>query len=1271
MKILIVDMGLQSVRSRAPILLFYLILFSQQTWAQWVERNNGLYFGGTIQDIAVYGLSRYVATDGAGVYKSVNNGATWVEANSGLTHLNVKSVVISGGSIYAGTSGGGVFLSNDNGSTWVPVNNGLANLYINSLFIYGSTILAGTGGGGIFLSTDGGDNWIEGNLGLTNNFVTSFSSNGFGIFAGTGQGIFVSVDYGVSWTQVNNGLTNLYVSSLATSGGYIFAGTNGGGVFESTDNGANWNIVNGGLTNLSVYKLAINSSGKIFAGTFGGGVFLSTDNGAIWNQVNNGLNPNVSSLAIINSSSVMAGTFGAGVFLSTDNGTNWSETNYGIRNINIRAVVKNGSDFFAGTQAGGIYLSQDGGDTWTAKNNGLTDSFVYTIVINGTNIFAGTGSSGVFISTDYGDSWTAKNNGLTNLSILCLALNGGTLLAGTSGGGIFTSTDNGANWNPINNGITNLTIRKIVVNGVDIFVATHAGGVFHSNNNGLSWTAVNNGLPSLSIRSLVFKGTDLFAGTVNFGVFKSSNKGGSWAAVNSGLNTSAFLYGLEASGSNLFAGGAYGGDGNIYQSKDNGVNWIEIGDNLLHPDVNDFETNGNILYAATAGRGIWAKVFDPAAQPTSLTFSNVKATSLTGNFVAATDNPDGYLVLFSANASPNFIPVDGVEYSYHEEVGTVSGNKIYNVGQGNSTSFNLVDLSPGETLYFKIYPYNGSGSLIKYLTSAPLEANITTPTDVTPPEVVSNATPTKIAPNIDIPLSANFVDVGSGITSAKIYYRPIAGISPNNFIEATLTPPSSGSTFTGLIPASAVTELGVEYKFFLTDVAGNDNSSNQTLYTTRILFEQSTSQTLIIPYTDPGIEQSNYRIIAFPIDLDSKSVNNVFNDTFGPYDPTQYTLYRWEGGPNYVELSGNSQFELGKGYWYLTPISTPVPIGSGTTADVTTNSPFKMTLKPGWNQIGNPYNFDISWMDILNANPANVANLGSNSKVRVFRGVVSDVDELQKFEGGFVKNTSTSDILINIPVAKNGSINGRKRQTDERLINSLDKPDWEIMFKLSSDKIEYDLGGLGMNTEASLGFDSYDDFNMPRFFEYLELKYPKERVGMTYTKDVVPPSENYVWTFNVESNIKSKNISIQWDNSYFRTRKEIYLLDVMEHRIINMSEQNYYSFSFSPSREFKVVYGNHDFVTNELVPNRLVLHDPYPNPFNESISIEYAIPRDFSQHAEIQIYNILGEKVFSTIIKEIEGIGKQTWDASKFSTGLYIVKLKYGNQVETKKLLKR
>ena len=76
----------------------------------------------------------------------------------------------------------------------------------------------------------------------------------------------------------------------------------------------------------------------------------------------------------------------------------------------------------------------------------------------------------------------------------------------------------------------------------------------------------------------------------------------------------------------------------------------------------------------------------------------------------------------------------------------------------------------------------------------------------------------------------------------------------------------------------------------------------------------------------------------------------------------------------------------------------------------------------------------------------------------------------------------------------------------------------------------------------------------------------------------------------------------------------------------------------------------------------------YPNPFNPIVFISYNVPQ--ITDVEITIFDITGKQI-QTLINNIHAPGKYTihWDATAFSNGLYIVRMKYGRLSKTQNLI--
>ena len=259
-----------------------------------------------------------------GIFRSTDNGSTWVVKNNGLSVHEVYAIAASPtGQLFVATWGGGMYRSTNNGDSWTQINNGITNTVMFSVALnpLNSYLFAGSGGSGIYLSTDHGNTWALANNGLTSYNILSLAVNVSGyIFAGTYDGVFRSTDNGSTWSQTN--ITSGWGEAFATNSPLynIFAGVHTQGVFRSSDGGDTFTLVNNGLTQTSVFAIANTASGYVYAGIFGGGgIFLSTNNGDSWAENNIGLtNGDVRAIDIAPNAYVYVATFGSGVFRSTD-----------------------------------------------------------------------------------------------------------------------------------------------------------------------------------------------------------------------------------------------------------------------------------------------------------------------------------------------------------------------------------------------------------------------------------------------------------------------------------------------------------------------------------------------------------------------------------------------------------------------------------------------------------------------------------------------------------------------------------------------------------------------------------------------------------------------------------------------------------------------------------------------------------------------------------------------------------------------------------------
>ena len=86
------------------------------------------------------------------------------------------------------------------------------------------------------------------------------------------------------------------------------------------------------------------------------------------------------------------------------------------------------------------------------------------------------------------------------------------------------------------------------------------------------------------------------------------------------------------------------------------------------------------------------------------------------------------------------------------------------------------------------------------------------------------------------------------------------------------------------------------------------------------------------------------------------------------------------------------------------------------------------------------------------------------------------------------------------------------------------------------------------------------------------------------------------------------------------------------------------------------------------VPVAFLLGDAFPNPFNPSTTIHFALPQ--ADLVKINVFNIMGQKV-ATLANGMlaRGNHKVTFDASALGSGVYMVTIEAGNFTATKKMV--
>jgi len=455
--------------------------------------------------------------------RSTDAGENWVEVKFGLStpggvSLAMTPAGFAPAALYVVVDGDDVYKSSDQGKTWVGIAK--SKIQVGSWSPKRisvdpnapNTIYMGNGWTNVekenfFKSMDGGETWAPAYASLPEGpiSVVAVQPSDSSVWVGFPEaGLSRSTDGAQTWSSM--AIPQASVMDLVahpTDTGTVYAVIDGWGrpsLAKTSDGGETWGYLDAAPFGLQAVEMNPENPSILYAGSRYGYFYRSTNGGSSWDYTSylynrpindiwvHPTNPNVILLAAeqyISYSYPMNTIYYGGVFRNTDGGTSdsWSFRFNWWKPTCLASDPANHNIIYLGVEQNGyVSRSNDGGLSWeTISPSSDWVSAVYDLVVGfDSSVYAAT-SDGLWCRE------TAVWSKIATLpsEIRALAMDRSTtpdtLYAGTKQNGVYVSIDKGRSWIPLNKGMEDLWVTNLFISSSQpktVYAGTMYSGVW-------------------------------------------------------------------------------------------------------------------------------------------------------------------------------------------------------------------------------------------------------------------------------------------------------------------------------------------------------------------------------------------------------------------------------------------------------------------------------------------------------------------------------------------------------------------------------------------------------------------------------------------------------------------------------------------------------------------------------------------------------------------------------------------------------------------------
>ncbi|UCG53058.1 MAG: T9SS type A sorting domain-containing protein, partial [Candidatus Latescibacterota bacterium] len=475
-----------------------------------------------------------------------------------------------------------------------------------------------------------------------------------------------------------------------------------------------------------------------------------------------------------------------------------------------------------------------------------------------------------------------------------------------------------------------------------------------------------------------------------------------------------------------------------------------------------------------------------------------------------------------------------------------------------------------------------------------------------------------------------------------------------------------------------------------------------------------------------SFEGGVYRMVTIPLDFGDfgGTLAALLSDQkpFSPHEIEQWRAFRWvrseiSGKADYVELLPRHEAHFrpvpGRAFWLISSERNRITTAPITGRSTTTDGPYNIDLEPGWNQIGNPFNFEVAWDSITvvtedttlamaDAEGSVVEEPVRWTSTDYRRGVVT----MKPFEGYWVKNVTETQQTVTLLVPPREAVGQPVLSSEPDLVTEETDDGWRVQIAASSASARDVQNYIGVATDARREWDRYDRSEPPMCpgvgvglcfphasWELRPGLYSSDIQGNSRGLDTPQEDEGagYMWRFDVAKNFSLGNagdaVTLTFSGlGELPSEYQAVLVDRALDRTANLKVVDRYEFYLGRKpvvrdetrARFIVLVGDHEFIEehrSELLapPTKTVLFQNYPNPFNPRTIIRYELAKP--GRVSLRVYDVTGALV--RVLEERDrppGRYEIGWDGEsenggRVASGVYFYQLKAPGFSQTRKMV--